>query len=143
MDILEILKDYGLPIATGVGGWWAGRPREKAEIDTTNVDNAKKLYDEWEGIADRERQRSKEHENTISELRGVISTLEGTVSALNLAIESLKSDNHSCKVALNKIMVERDILQNEVIKLREILERKEHETSTDLNLDINLDLPLN
>lgn len=136
MTTWEIIREFGLPIATGVAGWLVGRPKEKAEIDATNVDNAKKLYDEWQGIADREKLRSTEHENTISELRGVISALEGTVSALNMAIESLNTDNHACKSALSKIANERDILQQEVIKLREILERKENEK--DNTIDINL-----
>lgn len=133
MTTWEVIREFGLPVATGVAGWFVGRPKEKAEIDTTNVDNAKKLYDEWEGIADREKIRNQEHENTIAELRGVISALEGTVKALNIAIDSLNTDNHACKSALSKIMAERDILQQEVIKLREILERKENEKTDTSN----------
>lgn len=128
--------------AAGIAGWIAGRPKEQAEIDTTNLDNAKKLYQEYKDLADREKARGMEHEKTIGDLRSVISTLEDTVSALNSAIDSLKTDNHACKSALSKIMAERDILQNEVEKLREILERKESNEINEVG-DINDPLHLN
>ncbi|AIM37363.1 hypothetical protein KO02_12170 [Sphingobacterium sp. ML3W] len=134
MEILDVLERFGLPVGSFVGGWLAGRPKQKADIDTTNVDNAKKLFDEYKDLADREKQRGTEHEKTIGDLRSVISTLEDTVSALNGAIDSLKTDNHACKSALKRIRDERDILQNEVVKLREILERKQNE-KTDIIID--------
>lgn len=133
MDYLEILKDWGLPIATGIGGWLAGKPREKVDIDTIKLDNTAKLMDRWKEIADNEKNRALEHEKTITDLRSVISSLEDTVSSLNTAIDNLRNDNHSCKSALKKIEAQRDLLQKEVEKLEVIIKRKEHE-----NIDIGI-----
>lgn len=139
MEAWEIVRDFGLPVLTGVAGWWAGRPKEKADIDTTNVENAKKLFDEYKHLVEMQKLRGQEHENTIAELRGVISTLEGTVNALNDTIDNLKSDNHSCKRALTDIMHERDILLQEVEKLKVLLERKEDEKVISIPDPANLD----
>lgn len=133
MDLLEIFKDYGLPVVTGIAGWWAGRPKEKAEIDTTNVDNAKKLYDEYKELVELQKAQNLEKENTIAELRGVISTLEDTIGRLNDTIEELKEDNYSCKKALKAIMEERDKLQKEVEKLKELLASEGNEKVSEGN----------
>jgi chromosome segregation ATPase len=138
MDIWEAIKDYGLPIVTGVAGWWAGKPKVKAEIDTTNVDNAKKLYDEYKELVEIQKSHNLEKENTIAELRGVISMLEETIGKLNDTIEELKEDNHSCKKALKAITEERNKLQQEVEKLKTLLEGKYEEDIDTINDNLHL-----
>lgn len=138
MDLLDILKDYGLPVVTGIAGWWAGKPKEKAEIDTTNVDNAKKLYDEYKELVELQKAQNLEKENTIAELRGVISTLEDTIGRLNDTIEELKEDNHSCKKALKAITEERNKLQKEVEKLKALLEGQENEKIDNISDSLHL-----
>lgn len=143
MDVLEILEKFGAPLITGVGGYLMGKPKAKADIDTINIDNTAKLMDRWKEIADNEKQRGQEHEKTITDLRDVISSLEGTISSLNIAIDSLSNDNNSYKIALEKIVNERDLLQKEVVKLEEIIKRKKDEVHLGITATLSDELQNN
>lgn len=138
MTVWEILREFLVPVGTGVAGYFVGKPRMRAEIDSTNIENSKQLFAEYKELVEMRKMQGLEHENTISELRSVISTLEDTISRLNDTIDDLKDDNYSCKKALKAIMEERDNLQKEVEKLKVLLKFEENEGLSALDGDIQL-----
>lgn len=101
MEILDILKDFGIPVGTGLIGYFTGRPREKADIEGVQVDNAGKVIDKWSGYSER-------LERNIEQLSGVIDDLR---DALTMA----KDEQLACKKSLDK-------LQNEYDKLLRLYE---------------------
>ncbi|MGE8423522.1 MAG: hypothetical protein ACN6PI_11880 [Sphingobacterium siyangense] len=53
MELLEILEKLIIPLVTAVGGYFVGRPKQQAEVEATNVENAGKVIEKWEGYANR------------------------------------------------------------------------------------------
>ena len=96
MEITEILEKFGIPIATGVAGWWAGRPKTKVEIEATNIDSAGKVIDKWAGYTER-------LESNIGKLSDIIDDLK---EALQLA----RDESLACKSSLLRLQNEYDSL---------------------------------
>lgn len=96
MEIIEILKDFGVPVCTGIAGWLVGRPREKADIEAVQVDNAGKVIDKWSGYSER-------LERNIEQLSGIIDDLR---DALTMA----KDEKLACKRSLELLQIEYDKL---------------------------------
>lgn len=92
MEVLDVLIQIGTPIATGIAGWWAGRPKTKVEIEATSVDNAGKVIDKWEGYADR--------------LEKNIETLKSVIDELNEALKMANDEKVACGKALMKLQEE-------------------------------------
>lgn len=105
MTTWDLIREVGLPLATGIAGWWAGRPKEKVELEATSVDNAGKVIDKWEGYADR-------LEKNIEQLRSII-------EELNDALKLANDEKVACGKALLKLQTEYDELSqlyNEMLK---------------------------
>lgn len=96
MEILNALKDFGIPVATAIAGWLAGRPKEKVDIEAAQVDNAGKVIDKWSGYSER-------LEKNIEQLSGIIDDLR---EALNMA----KDEKLACKRSLEMLQIEYDKL---------------------------------
>jgi len=75
MDLLEILEKLIIPVATAVGGYFVGKPKEQAQVEATNVENAGKEIEKWEGYSNR-------LAKDIEQLRAIIEDLN---EALRLA----------------------------------------------------------
>lgn len=141
MDIIDLLREFGIPIATGVIGYISGKPKEKADISTINVDNSGKLMDRWRQIADNEKQRAEDLEETISELKATISEFKVTITSLNSVILNMSDDNTACKYNLLQLQAEYDklkIICNDLQLQLNKLKANENETSLDLNDDLHL-----
>ncbi|MGJ1324755.1 hypothetical protein ACR780_18920 [Sphingobacterium faecium] len=96
MELLELVERFGTPVITGIIGYFVGRPKQQAEVEATNVENAGKVIDKWAGYADR-------LEKNIEQLRAVIEDLN---DALRIA-----NDEHiSCAKTLAKLQAEYDDL---------------------------------
>jgi len=68
MELLEILEKLIIPVVTAVGGYLVGKPKQQAEVEATNVENAGKVIEKWEGYANR-------LEKDIEQLRAIIEDL--------------------------------------------------------------------
>ncbi len=55
-------------MVTAVGGYLVGKPKQQAEVEATNVENAGKVIEKWEGYANR-------LEKDIEQLRAIIEDL--------------------------------------------------------------------
>ncbi|GEM64579.1 hypothetical protein SF1_25610 [Sphingobacterium faecium NBRC 15299] len=96
MELLELVERFGTPVITGIIGYFVGRPKQQAEVEATNVENAGKVIDKWAGYADR-------LEKNIEQLRAVIEDLN---DALRIA-----NDEHiACAKTLAKLQAEYDDL---------------------------------
>lgn len=99
MELLELVERFGTPVITGIIGYFVGRPKQQAEVEATNVENAGKVIDKWAGYADR-------LEKNIEQLRAVIEDLN---DALRIA-----NDEHiACAKTLAKLQAE----YNDLMKL--------------------------
>lgn len=96
MEVVEILEKIGIPVATGIAGWWAGRPKTKVEVEAVSVDSAGKVIDKWAGYTER-------LEENIDKLSNII---EGLKDALQLA----KDEKLACHQSLMKLQAEYDSL---------------------------------
>lgn len=123
MEITEILEKFGIPVATGVAGWWAGRPKTKVEIEATNIDSAGKVIDKWAGYTER-------LESNIGKLSDIIDDLK---DALQLA----RDENLACKSSLLKLQVEYDSLLKLYNELNEELKSIKQINSVIINPDNN------
>lgn len=121
MEITDILEKFGIPVATGVAGWWAGRPKTKVEIEATNIDSAGKVIDKWAGYTER-------LESNIGKLSDIIDDLK---DALKLA----KDDNLACKGSLFRLQAEYDSLLKLYNELNE--ELRQIKGADIINIDIN------
>lgn len=96
MELLELVERFGTPVITGIIGYFVGRPKQQAEVEATNVENAGKVIDKWAGYADR-------LEKNIEQVRAVIEDLN---DALRIA-----NDEHiACAKTLAKLQAEYDDL---------------------------------
>ncbi|GAA4168699.1 MULTISPECIES: hypothetical protein [Sphingobacterium] len=121
MELLEILEKLIIPIVTAIGGYFVGRPKQQAEVEATNVENAGKVIDKWEGYANR-------LEKDIEHLRAIIEDLN----------EGLKLANED-RIACSKILAELQVKYDDLMKLYNELQielkrvKNEKYTSIDRN----------
>jgi len=114
MSIWEILREFGIPIGTGVVGFIAGRPKRKIEHDGGQIENANRVLAMYENIAER--------------LEGQLNKSDAVISSLKDTIVTLREREDTCKKAL------RD-LQNEYDRLVATCDQQHRELST-LRVDI-------
>ena len=114
MEILEILEKLIVPIATAIGGYLVGRPKQQAEVEATNVENAGKVIDKWEAYANR-------LEKDIEHLRAIIEDL-------NEGLKLANDDRMACSRTLAELQVKYDDLMklyNELqIELKKVKNEK-------------------
>lgn len=99
MELLEIFEKLLIPIVTAIGGYFVGRPKQQAEVEATNVENAGKVIDKWEAYANR-------LEKDIEHLRAIIEDLN---EGLQLANED--------RVACSKTLAELQLKYDDLMKL--------------------------
>ncbi|MGJ1417252.1 hypothetical protein ACR784_08285 [Sphingobacterium multivorum] len=113
MELLEILEKLIIPVVTAVGGYFVGKPKQQAEVEATNVENAGKVIEKWEGYANR-------LEKDIEQLRTIIEDLneglrlandERTSCAKTLADLQVKYDD--LMKLYNRLQVELKCVKNE------------------------------
>lgn len=98
---MELLREFLLPIITtfvgALVGWFFGRPKEKAELQTSeldNVDKAVKIYREMiEDLGEQLRKAIAE----LNEAKTTIRDLEGTVEKLTDELTKYKQLNGKAK----------------------------------------------
>jgi len=113
MELLEILEKLIIPIVTAIGGYFVGRPKQQAEVEATNVENAGKVIDKWEGYANR-------LEKDIEHLRAIIEDLN---EGLKLANE----DRIACSKTLAELQTKYDDLMKLYNELQIELKRAKNE----------------
>jgi predicted nuclease with TOPRIM domain len=97
MELLELVERFGTPLITGIVGYLVGRPKQKAEVEATNVENAGKVIDKWVSYADR-------LEKNVEQLRAAI-------AELNEALEMVNEEKAACAKTLAKLQIEYDNLK--------------------------------
>ncbi len=98
---MELLKEILLPIITtfvgALVGWFFGRPKEKAELQTSeldNVDKAVKIYREMiEDLGEQLRKAISE----LNEAKTTIKELENTIEGLTTELMKYKQLNGKAK----------------------------------------------
>jgi len=113
MELLELLERFGAPLITGIVGYFVGRPKQQAEVEATNVENAGKVIDKWAGYADR-------LEKNIEQLRAVIEDL-------NDALQLANDEKITCAKTLAKLQVEFDDLMKLYTELQGELKKIKNE----------------
>ncbi|UIR56348.1 hypothetical protein LZQ00_00635 [Sphingobacterium sp. SRCM116780] len=113
MELLDLLERFGAPIITGIGGYFVGRPKQQAEVEATNVENAGKVIDKWEGYADR-------LEKNIEQLRSVIGDLNDALKLANdekiacaKTLAKLEAEYDDLMKLYNELQIELRIIKNE------------------------------
>lgn len=124
MTIWEILREFGLPVGTGVVGYIAGKPKRKVELDSGQVENANKVLAMYENIAER--------------LQGQLNKSDEVISSLKDTIVALRDREETCKKTLRELQKEYDRLvktcdqqhreltqlRKDISKLKEIVNEK-------------------
>ena len=113
MELLEILEKLIVPVVTAVGGYLVGRPKQQAEVEATNVDNAGKVIDKWESYANR-------LEKEITQLRAVIADL-------NAGLKLANEERMACSKTLAALQVKYDDLMTLYNELQIELKRIKNE----------------
>lgn len=116
MELLELVERFGTPVITGIIGYFVGRPKQQAEVEATNVENAGKVIDKWAGYADR-------LEKNIEQLRAVIEDL-------NDALQLANDDKITCAKTLAKLQAEYDDLMKLFNELKIELKKIKNENSS-------------
>ena len=116
MEVHEIIERLLIPVGTAIGGYFVGKPREKAEIEGVAVRSASDVIDKWGGYADR-------LENNIEQLSKVINELH---DALKIA----KDEKLACQKSLEKLQKEYDELLSLYNALSDELDRLRSEKNT-------------
>ena len=96
MELLEILEKLIIPVVTAVGGYLVGKPKQQAEVEATNVENAGKVIEKWEGYANR-------LEKDIEQLRAIIEDL-------NEGLRLANDERITCTKTLGDLQVKYDDL---------------------------------
>lgn len=98
---MELFKEFLIPVLTtfvgALVGWFFGRPKEKAELQTSeldNVDKAVKIYREM--IEDLGKQLSKAIAE-LNEAKTTIKELENTIEGLTTELMKYKQLNGKSK----------------------------------------------
>lgn len=113
MELLEIFEKLIVPIATAIGGYLVGRPKQQAEVEATNVDNAGKVIDKWEGYANR--------------LEKDIELLRAIIEDLNEGLKLANDERVACSKSLAEIQVKYDDLMGLYDELQVELKRLKNE----------------
>ncbi|MGA6116857.1 hypothetical protein [Sphingobacterium anhuiense] len=113
MELIELLERFGAPLITGICGYLVGRPKQKAEVEATNVENAGKVIDKWASYADH-------LEKNIEQLRAAI-------EELNEALELVNDEKAFCAKTLTKLQIEYDDLKKLCNELQIELRRMKNE----------------
>lgn len=104
MELLEVLEKLIIPVATALAGYFVGRPKQQAEVEATNVENAGKVIEKWEGYANR-------LEKDIEQLRAIIEDLN----------EGLRLANDD-RVACTKTLADLQGKYDDLMKLYNVLQ---------------------
>ncbi|MCW8312998.1 MULTISPECIES: hypothetical protein [Sphingobacterium] len=113
MELLEILEKLIIPLVTAIAGYLVGRPKQQAEVEATNVDNAGKVIDKWESYASR-------LEKDIEHLRAIIEDL-------NAGLKLANEERIACSKTLAALQVKYDDLMKLYNKLQIELKKVKNE----------------
>ena len=116
MELLEILEKLIIPLVTAVGGYLVGKPKQQAEVEATNVENAGKVIEKWEGYANR-------LEKDIEQLRTIIEDL-------NEGLRLANDERITCMKTLADLQVKYDDLMKLYNRLQIELRRIKNEKYT-------------
>ncbi|WP_293904646.1 MULTISPECIES: hypothetical protein [unclassified Sphingobacterium] len=121
MELLEILEKLIIPVVTAVGGYLVGKPKQQAEVEATNVENAGKVIEKWEGYANR-------LEKDIEQLRAIIEDL-------NEGLRLANDERIACTKTLGDLQAKYDDLMKLYNRLQIELKQIKNEkyTTDDLN----------
>lgn len=118
MELLEILEKLIIPVVTAVGGYLVGKPKQQAEVEATNVENAGKVIEKWEGYANR-------LEKDIEQLRAIIEDL-------NEGLRLANDERVTCKKTLGDLQAKYDDLMKLYNRLQiELRQIKNEKYTTD------------
>jgi len=128
MDYISILKDYGVPIAIGIIGWFAGRSKNKAETEKLKAETEylysqkckedlettksfrELLISENASLVKEIKEMKLKYEITTLALKEQIAMLTSQLEAIMIDRENEKCLGEECKIKIDyfKILAARD-----------------------------------
>ncbi|MGJ1239099.1 hypothetical protein ACLCDV_05725 [Sphingobacterium sp. Lzh-3] len=116
MELLEILEKLIIPVVTAIGGYLVGKPKQQAEVEATNVENAGKVIEKWEGYSNR--------------LAKDIEQQRGVIEDLNEALHLANDERIACLKTSTDLQVKFDDLMKLYNRLQIELKRIQNEKCT-------------
>ena len=137
----QILPNLWGAIAAIVGAvwlWWRSKPKEKIEHDGGIVDNAKKVLEMSEDIAERLEKQLMASDGIIAALKEKLQiALEGE-NTCKKALKAIKQEYANFQLLFHDQKIELDALREECRLLRLAIEGKENEKNTATDSDLHL-----
>lgn len=124
MNIWEILREFGLPVGTGIVGYIAGKPKRKIELDGGQVENANKVLAMYENIAERLQGQLNKSDEVISTLKETIITLQSREETCKKTLEELQKEYDSLVKTCDQQHRELTQLRKDISKLKGIVNEK-------------------
>lgn len=124
MTIWEILREFGLPVGTGVVGYIAGKPKRKVELDSGQVENANKVLAMYENIAERLQGQLNKSDEVISSLKDTIVALRDREEACKKTLRELQKEYDRLVKTCDQQHRELTQLRKDISKLKEIVNEK-------------------
>ena len=131
----QFVQEYVLPnlwgalvgVVASLWMWFKGRPKEKIEKDGGIVENAKKVLEMSEDIAERLEKQLLASDGVISALREKLQIAIESENACKKALKAIKQEYANFQVLFNDQKIELDALREECKRLRLAIENKENE----------------
>jgi len=106
MELLDILGKLIIPVVTGIGGYFVGRPKQEAEVEATNVENAGKVIDKWAAYAERLEKKIEQLGIVIEDLNDALQLANNERLACEKTLAKLKIKYHDLMQLYNELLLE-------------------------------------
>jgi len=106
MELLDILGKLNIPVVTGIGGYFVGRPKQEAEVEATNVENAGKVIDKWAAYAERLEKNIEQLGIVIEDLNDALQLANNERLACEKTLAKLKIKYHDLMQLYNELLLE-------------------------------------
>lgn len=133
MTIWEILREFGLPVGTGVVGYFAGKPKRKIELDGGQVENANKVLAMYENIAERLQGQLNKSDEVISSLKDTIVALRDREETCKKTLEELQKEYDRLVSTCDQQHKELTRLRKDIATLKELINENTNTTSDSLH----------
>lgn len=130
----QFLQEHILPniwgaVAATVGAlwfWWRSKPKERIENDGGIVDNAKKVLEMSEDIAERLEKQLISSDGVIQALKEKLQIAIEGENTCKKALKAIKEELYNFKVLFEEQRIELDALKDECRLLRKAIEQNEN-----------------
>ncbi|MDX3917466.1 MAG: hypothetical protein QHC79_28250 [Pseudosphingobacterium sp.] len=121
--ILSDIWPFLLSSATALIGWWTGRPKQKVEIESGEVDNASKVLEMSGRIADRLEAQLAKSDEVIAALKKTIIQMSHEGEACRKRAAQLQADCDRLQLLNYELQQEKDKLKADHDNLKSLLSK--------------------